>query len=138
VRLEVRLHQTYPHPPEKVWRALTHGDALAEWLMENDFEPEVGRECIFRFCDPAADGRERSVRVTVLELDPPRRMAWSWHNEGEAQPTRVLFELEPAADGTRLTLTHTGPVSDPLGRALTRGWPKKLAALRDSVGRPAD
>ena len=28
-----------PHPPEKVWRALTQGPLLEEWLMRNDFQP---------------------------------------------------------------------------------------------------
>ena len=32
----------YPHSIERVWRALTCRDALAQWLMPNDFEPVVG------------------------------------------------------------------------------------------------
>ena len=31
-----------PHPPEKIWRALTQGALLEEWLMKNDFQPVVG------------------------------------------------------------------------------------------------
>ena len=31
-----------PHPPEKIWRALTEGPLIKEWLMENDFQPVVG------------------------------------------------------------------------------------------------
>ena len=32
----------YPYPPERVWAALTSSEALAAWLMPNDFVPEVG------------------------------------------------------------------------------------------------
>jgi len=45
---EITLEQTYPHPPERVWRALTDSAALAEWLMPNDFEPRVGHKFRFR------------------------------------------------------------------------------------------
>ena len=31
-----------PHPPEKVWRALTRGALIAEWLMQNDFVSRGG------------------------------------------------------------------------------------------------
>ena len=43
VRKEVFL----PHPPEDVWLALTDPQALAEWLMPNNFEPVAGHK--FRF-----------------------------------------------------------------------------------------
>jgi len=36
-----------PPPPEKVWRALTQDPLIEEWLMQNDFEPVVGRRFNF-------------------------------------------------------------------------------------------
>ena len=44
----------YPHPVERVWRALTDREALAQWLMPGDFEPVLGRE--FQFRAPPAPG----------------------------------------------------------------------------------
>jgi uncharacterized protein YndB with AHSA1/START domain len=35
----IRTDSFFPHPPEKVWRALTDPELLASWLMPNDFEP---------------------------------------------------------------------------------------------------
>ncbi len=35
----VKLEFFYPHPPERVWKALTDRRVLAAWMMENDFEP---------------------------------------------------------------------------------------------------
>ena len=35
-------------PPEKIWRALTQGPLLEEWLMKNDFQPHVGHKLNFR------------------------------------------------------------------------------------------
>jgi uncharacterized protein YndB with AHSA1/START domain len=40
-----------PHPPEKIWRALTQGPLIPlieEWLMKNDFQPVVGHRFNFR------------------------------------------------------------------------------------------
>ena len=36
------IERVMPHPPEKVWRALTQGSLIEAWLMKNDFQPVVG------------------------------------------------------------------------------------------------
>ena len=36
--LTLLVERMMPHPPEKVWRALTQGPLLEEWLMRNDFQ----------------------------------------------------------------------------------------------------
>src|SRR5262249_6047022 len=38
----VVVEREIPHPPEKVWRALTQPHLIEEWLMKNDFKPAVG------------------------------------------------------------------------------------------------
>ena len=35
----VVVEREMPHPPEKLWRALTQPHLIAEWLMKNDFVP---------------------------------------------------------------------------------------------------
>jgi uncharacterized protein YndB with AHSA1/START domain len=37
-----------PHPPEKIWRALTQAHLIEQWLMKNDFEPRLGAQFTFR------------------------------------------------------------------------------------------
>jgi predicted enzyme related to lactoylglutathione lyase len=37
MKRDLRFEVFLPHPPEKVWRALTDPRAIAQWLMENDF-----------------------------------------------------------------------------------------------------
>ena len=36
------VEREFPHPPEKLWRALTQPHLMEEWLMKNDFKPVVG------------------------------------------------------------------------------------------------
>ena len=38
----VIVERQIPHPPEKIWRALTQPHLMEEWLMKNDFKPVVG------------------------------------------------------------------------------------------------
>jgi uncharacterized protein YndB with AHSA1/START domain len=42
-QLDLVLEEVYAHPIEKVWAAVTDTEHLAVWLMQNDFEPRVGK-----------------------------------------------------------------------------------------------
>jgi uncharacterized protein YndB with AHSA1/START domain len=42
------VERVMPHPPEKIWRALTEAQLIGEWLMKNDFKPAVGHRFNFR------------------------------------------------------------------------------------------
>jgi uncharacterized protein YndB with AHSA1/START domain len=33
------IERVMPHPPEKIWRALTQSPLIEEWLTKNDFQP---------------------------------------------------------------------------------------------------
>ena len=65
----IRTDSFFPHPPEKVWRALTDPELLASWLMPNDFEPRVGHQFTFRTDPVPAHDFDGIVRCEVLELD---------------------------------------------------------------------
>ena len=41
-RRAVVLERDIAHRPEKVWRAITQPHLIAEWLMQNDFQPAIG------------------------------------------------------------------------------------------------
>jgi uncharacterized protein YndB with AHSA1/START domain len=95
---------TYPHPPEKVWAAITSSAQIAQWLMANDFAPEVGRR--FQLRAKPVPGWSGVVDCEVLSMEPPRRMVWRWRSDWI--DTTVAFELEPTAAGTKLRLVHDG------------------------------
>ncbi len=42
------IERVMPHPPEKIWRALTEAHLIEQWLMTNDFEPRLGAQFTFR------------------------------------------------------------------------------------------
>lgn len=42
------VERVMPHPPERIWSALTQGPLIEQWLMKNDFQPVVGHRFNFR------------------------------------------------------------------------------------------
>lgn len=105
-------------PREEVWRSLTDPGELMRWLAEDaqlDLHP--GGDLRMR----TADGEERTGWVE--EADPSRRLAFWWRAGDDAEPTRVEFELEQEADGTRLVLTESRPLAllDAQAYALSSG-----------------
>jgi uncharacterized protein YndB with AHSA1/START domain len=118
-----------PHPPEKVWRALTDGNLLAEWLMPNDFRPLLGHRFTFRTRPmPGFDG---IIHCEVLELEPPARLRYSWRGgSGEnALDTIVTWTLQPGGSGTRLQLEHAGftAANEFAFRGMDGGWRGPIA-----------
>ncbi|MGB7974288.1 MAG: SRPBCC domain-containing protein [Roseiarcus sp.] len=70
------VERVMPHPPDKIWRALTEAHLIEQWLMTNDFEPRLGAEFMFR-AKPMGDW-DGTVRCAVTAFDPPRRLAYAW------------------------------------------------------------
>jgi uncharacterized protein YndB with AHSA1/START domain len=120
-----------------VWRWLADRDAMAQWLMPNDFEPRVGHQFTFR--TKPAPGFDGIVHCRVLEVDPPRRLAFTW--AGGGIDTVVTFTLEADGSGTVLRLTHagfSGPKGVLLSYMLGNGWKGMLTRkLPKLLERPA-
>jgi uncharacterized protein YndB with AHSA1/START domain len=139
VRADIDITVVYAHPREHVWAALTSSEALAAWLMPNDFAPMVGREFTFR--TRPAPGFDGIVRCQVTELDPPARMVWSW--AGGKIDTTVTFTLEAISPGrTRLRMHQVGfhgLAGHLTRRILGSGWPgllrRRLPTELDSIPR---
>ena len=124
----VHVEVTYDHPLESVWAALTKREAIALWLMPNDFELRVGHR--FQFNTKPAPGFDGIVRCEVLEIVPLQRLVYSW--VGGGVDTQVTWTLTPDGSGTRLTLEHAGfrglrglLVSSILGK----GWRSRILSV---------
>ena len=132
MKADIDATVSYPHPVSRVWEALTSSEALAAWLMPNEGEGGVGRYDRvghrFTLRSRPAPGFDGIVRCEVLELDPPRRMVWSW--AGGNIDTTVTWTLDQTSDGgTRLRMHQVG--FHGLGAQLTRrilagGYPRIL------------
>lgn len=94
-----------PHPPEKVWRALTEPELLSEWLL-----PVTGLKLAvdapFVLQSQPQPGWDGSVDCRVLEVEPHRKFSYRWV-VGELD-TVVTFTLASVESGTRLSIVQSG------------------------------
>jgi len=131
MKADLRFERTFPHPPQKVWDALANRDALAAWLMPNDFEPRVGHKFNFR-TNPVPEGNfDGIVHCKVLECDPPRKLSYTWAGGGIS--TVVTWTLTVTDGETHLLMEHTGfegPRAEFVSNILREGWTKMI---QDSI-----
>ena len=74
------IEKEFAHPPEKVWRALTQGALIKEWLMDNDFQPVVGHKFSFR-ATPVGTW-SGVIESQVLVVEPNQKLSYSWGTLG--------------------------------------------------------
>ena len=120
----IHATQLLPHPPERVWRALTDPERMSRWLMPTDFKAELGHAFSF---DTGGWGK---VQCVVLAIEPLRLLRISWKNP--PLDTTVTWTLFPEGAGTRLEVEHAGfNLEDPKQRfayeGMKGGWSGNVA-----------
>jgi len=127
------VEREMPHPPEKIWRALTQGPLIEEWLMKNDFQPVVGHRFNFRATPmPHWNG---VVDCRVLVVEPNKRLSYSWDASGEEAAgglkTVVTWTLTPTKDGVLVRMEQSGfrPEDETNYQGANYGWQRYVAGL---------
>jgi uncharacterized protein YndB with AHSA1/START domain len=119
----VRFERRYPHPVERVWRAVTEPEELAHWFPTTvEVDRREGGEMVFTF----PDGDMEPMEGKVTELEPPRRFAFLWGEE------HLRIELEPDGEGCRLRFTHLLSTREQASRDAA-GWHVCLDRLEGSL-----
>ena len=126
------IEREMPHPPEKVWRALTQGPLIEEWLMTNDFQPVVGHRFTFR--STPVQGWNGIIDSEVLVVEPNSRLSYSWGSMG--LETVVNWTLTATQGGTQVRMEQSGFRSeeDRAYKGATWGWQKFIGNLERVVG----
>ena len=132
--------------PERLWQALTEPSFTRRW-WQTTFETDwtVGSPMIWDnhgiiIADP---------EQVVLESDPYRRLAYSWHtftpelNErlqfgdelfaklSSERRSRVAFDIEPVGEMVKLTVVHDDFEPGSTAATMVRnGWPMLLSSLK--------
>jgi len=117
--------------PEEVWRALTDADLTARyWGNANVSDWQPGSPWEHRRVDGSG---AVDVAGTVLEAEPPTRLAITFEDSTEDRPTGssvVTFLIEPHDGIVRLTVTHENLPNTEMLNGISRGWPAILANLK--------
>jgi uncharacterized protein YndB with AHSA1/START domain len=126
------IERVFLHPPEKLWRALTENPLITQWLMNNDFEPVVGRK--FQFRSEPVPNWDGLIDCEVLIVDPLKRLSYTWSSLG--LDSFVLWTLTPVEGGTHVRMEHSGfrPDQQAAYQGATYGWQKFLGALERVLG----
>jgi uncharacterized protein YndB with AHSA1/START domain len=101
-----------PHPPERVWRAVTEPEHLTAWFPA-DIEGERAAGARLRFVFREHEGPDQPGEL--LTYEPPKLLEFTWGAE------HFRLALEPDGAGTVLTFVNT---FDELGKAArdAAGW----------------
>ncbi len=111
-RYRLRFTRKLPHPPDKVWRALTEPEHLAAWFpqrISGGWEP--GTPLRFEHTElpgPGFDGE-------VLACEPPRLLEFRWGTD--------TLRFEVRSEGSECVLVLTDTFAE-LGKAArdAAGW----------------
>lgn len=122
------IEREMPHPPEKIWRALTQGPLIEEWLMKNDFQPVVGHRFNLR-----ADWGV--VDCQVLAVEPNKTLSYTWAAYG--LESVVIWTLTPTSTGTHLRMEQSGfrPDQQQAYQGAKGGWQQFFANLEQVLAR---
>lgn len=120
------IERTFNAPIDKVWTAITDRDQMKQWYFDiADFKPEVGFEFTF---SAGSEGKKYAHLCKITEVQPGKKLSYSWRYEGYKGNSIVTFELFAEGDATRLKLTHTGletfPMNNPdfARESFAAGW----------------
>jgi uncharacterized protein YndB with AHSA1/START domain len=121
------IEKELPHPPEKIWRALTRGPLLKEWLLDNDFQPVVGHK--FNFRSPPMPNWNGLIDSEVLVVEPNKKLSYSWNSLGLVSV--VVWTLLATSSGTLLRMEQSGfrPDQEAAYQGANYGWRKFMGGL---------
>lgn len=119
--------------PEKVWRGITDPAFTCQYWhstrVRSDFK--TGSKIEFLRKDDSV-----GCRGEIIESVFPTRLSYTWSfpdmpGVGDETPSRVTFELEPIAAGTKLTVIHDRfPDGSRMAGIVEEGWPLVLGGLK--------
>lgn len=134
----LKIQRRLPGPVERIWDYLTKSDLRRQWLAAGEMPAETGAsfELVWRNDElsdvpsqrPEGFGAEHRLESRITELDPPRRLAFTWGSTGG-----VTIELEPEGADVLLTLTHRRIAERGMRLNIAAGWHAHLDVLADRV-----
>lgn len=151
MKRNVQLKTFLPHPPGKVWQALTDPAILGAWFMKNNIWPEPGH--YFTFQMAPQKGWDGVTHCEIIAVEPLQHISYTYRGEATGEKalacagihsntadkmtkgiftkldTILSFTLEPTPGGTLLLMEHAGFKGLKLviiSMIMQMGWKKQL------------
>lgn len=102
--------RTYPHPVERVWRAIVDAAEMSVWFDPCRIDARLWGAFAF-------GGEESRMRGVIVAFEPPRLVRFS-EPAATGEDGYFQFALETVPGGTQLTFTQHGTPG-----FVAEGWP---------------
>jgi uncharacterized protein YndB with AHSA1/START domain len=132
----LRMKRTYAAPAQRVFDAFTSEEVMRRWWhAERDWETteaevdlRVGGAVRVVMRNPHKD-IEYGGGGTYTEIEPPRRLAFTWTWDGEDRQGLIELDFEDQDGTTVVRFTHSGLRDEETVRSHEDGWGKAFANL---------
>lgn len=133
-------------PRERVFHAIIDPKQAVQWWgscdrykhQEFQMDVRVGGKWSSKGTSPTIG--DFTVQGEYIEIDPPRRLVYSWQPTWMQKATKVAWELDELEGGTLVRITHTGFAGDAeqagkhsTGWAVALGWLQGYVEKGDTV-----
>ena len=125
----LHIERTFQAPAERVFDAWTSEEVMRRWWQaghdwettEAEVDLRVGGAVRVVMRDPAKDV-EHGGGGTYTEVDPPRRLAFTWTWDGDTTRTLIEIDFEERDGMTTVRFTHRDLFDEQALRAHEDGW----------------
>jgi uncharacterized protein YndB with AHSA1/START domain len=106
-KIPVVLEQTFKASRDTLWHAITDVEQMRRWYFADlkAFRPEVGFQTRFNVRNR---GKDYLHIWKVIEVEPGRKITYSWKFAAYLGESFVTFELSDDPEGSKLVLRHEG------------------------------
>lgn len=128
------IERLLPGPVERVWRYLTESGLRRQWLAAGDMELKAGRPFSLTWRNdeltdppgrrPEGFGQEHTMQSTILDIDPPHSLSFTFGTAGE-----VRFTLAEKGEEVLLTIVHKRVPDRSVLLSVSAGWHAHLDVL---------
>ncbi|HEY1538866.1 MAG TPA: SRPBCC domain-containing protein [Solirubrobacteraceae bacterium] len=134
----LRMERTFRAPAQRVFDAWCRAEVIRRWWQAElgwetsaaEVDLRVGGVVRVVMRDPDKDV-EHGGGGRYTEIEPPRRLAFTWNWDGDGRGTLIEIDFEENDGVTTVRFTHSGLSDEEAVRSHEYGWGNIL----DSLGR---
>jgi uncharacterized protein YndB with AHSA1/START domain len=122
-------------PPDKVWDGFVSSESNRIIFSGAEFEADLKPGGLMNWVGTGTDGKRTIyVRGEVLQSEPPKLLQYTFALGSSNKVSRVMIELVPESEATRVSVTHDQWAEDDTAYASSAdGWPRILSRLKTLI-----
>ena len=135
----LRIERTFQAPAPKVFDAFTSPEVMRRWWhVERDWSTVVAEVDLrlggaVRVVMRAADGSDYGGGGVYTEIDPPRRLAFTWLWDDNDTRQLIEIDFEEIDGATTVRFTHRDLWDEEAVRSHEGGWNRAFDNLEDAL-----